>query len=676
MFCSPAMAKRRPGRRQEVSASTQATLTRFTVLALVLFVIGAATGSSQTTPAGASDSQGIIQFLNQTLSWYRELALERQIATDPSDVLVVNDNRQVADQVVRFAFDFARAEAQWIGKQAGSSETRNQNAGASQYQSLLQLSGKLDNQVRELDGELQSLRQKLETATGRKRRDLQSNIAEVQSEADLTNARRDAIHSMVEFVSGTSTSGLGATGLLAQIEALARSVPADLTQPLATGQNNSSGNQRSNSTFTSGNSKPEEPSGIWGLSADIFSLSSKIHTLEGIIKLTDALAEGSKQLRAPLVNKLTQLSQQGDVLANQADTANPSTLAQEKKDLDALTAQFKQISAAVLPLSKQGILLGLYKTSLTSWQTAIKSRHRTELKSLALRLVFLGVVLAIVIGLAELWRRAIFRYVHEPRRRYQFLLLRKIVFWFVIAIVVAFAFATQLGSVATFAGLITAGVAVALQNVILSIAGYFFLIGRFGIRVGDRVQIAGVTGEVVDIGLVRLHLLELGNGAVEAPTGRVVAFSNSIVFQPTAGLFKQIPGTSFVWHEITLTLSPDSEYHVVEERLLGVVEAVFEDYREEMERQRRHMESTLSSMPVSELRPRSRLRLTQSGLEAVIRFPVNLQNATEIDDRVTRELLKAIDREPKLKLVGSGTPSIRLRTDLSSSTATSREQQA
>jgi small-conductance mechanosensitive channel len=675
MFCSPVMAKRQPRRRQEVSASTQATLTRFPVLALGLLVIGAATGPSQTTPAGASDSQGIIQFLNQTLNWHRELALERQIATEPSDVLVVNDNRQVADQVVRFAFDFARAEAQWMAKQAGSSEIRNQSAGPSQYQSLLQLSGKLDDQVRELDGELQSLRQKLETATGRKRRDLQSNIAEVQSEADLTNARRDAIHSMVEFVSGTSTSGLGATGLLAQIEALARSVPADLTQPLTTGQNNSSGSQQSNSAFTSGSSKPE-PSGIWGLAADLFSLSSKIHTLEGIIKRTDALAESSKQLRAPLVNKLTQLSQQGDVLANQADTANPSTLAQEKKDLDALTAQFKQISAAVLPLSKQGILLGLYKTSLTNWQTAIKSRYRTELKSLALRLVFLGVVLAIVIGLAELWRRAIFRYVHEPRRRYQFLLLRKIVFWFVIAIVVAFAFATQLGSVATFAGLITAGVAVALQNVILSIAGYFFLIGRFGIRVGDRVQIAGVTGEVVDIGLVRLHLLELGNGAVEAPTGRVVAFSNSIVFQPTAGLFKQIPGTSFVWHEITLTLSPDSEYHVVEERLLGVVEAVFEDYREEMERQRRYMESTLSSMPVNELRPRSRLRLTQSGLEAVIRFPVDLQNATEIDDRVTRELLKAIDREPKLKLVGSGTPSIRLGTDLSSSTATSREQKA
>jgi small-conductance mechanosensitive channel len=662
------MAKR-PGGRQEVSASTQAAVTRFPILALVLLVIGAGLGRSQTATAGASGSQEVIQFLNQTINWYRELALERQIATEPSDVLVVNDNRQVADQVVRFAFDFARAEAQWRTDQAGSNETKSQSGGPSQYQSLLQLSAKLDNQVRELDGELQSLRQKLETASGPKRRDLQSNISEVQSEADLTNARRDAIRSMVEFVNGTSTSGSGATGLRAQVEALARSVPADLTQPFATGQ---SGNHQSNSAFPSGSGKPE-PSGIWGLTADLLALSSKIRALEGTIQLTDALAESSKQLRAPLVNKLTQLSQQGDVLANQADTANPTTLAQEKQDLDALTAQFKQISAVVLPLSKQGILLGLYKTSLTNWQAAIKSRYRVELKGLALRLVLLGVVLAIVIGLAELWRRAIFRYVHEPRRRYQFLLLRRIILWFVIAVVVAFAFASQLGSVATFAGLITAGVAVALQNVILSIAGYFFLIGRFGIRVGDRVQIAGVTGEVVDIGLVRMHLLELGSGGLEAPTGRVVAFSNSIVFQPTAGLFKQIPGTSFVWHEITLTLSPESDYQVVEERLLGAVQAVFEDYREEMERQRRQMERALNSIAGNELRPRSRLRLTQSGLEAVIRFPVDLQNAPEIDDRVTRELLKAIDREPKLKLVGSGTPSIRLRTDLSSATATSRE---
>jgi small-conductance mechanosensitive channel len=243
-------------------------------------------------------------------------------------------------------------------------------------------------------------------------------------------------------------------------------------------------------------------------------------------------------------------------------------------------------------------------------------------------------------------------------------LLRKMVLWVLIAVTTAFAFATELGSVATFAGLLTAGMAVALQNVILSMVGYFFLIGRFGIRVGDRVQIAGVTGEVVDIGLVRLHLMELGGDGAETPTGRVVAFSNAILFQPTASLFKQIPGTNFVWHEMTLTLSPDSDHIAATERLAEAVEAVFAGYREDMERQHREMERTLSGTSVQGLRPKIRLHLTDAGLEAVIRFPVDLHHAAEIDDRVTRELLQAIDYEPKLKLVGPATPGIRLKTDV------------
>lgn len=57
----------------------------------------------------------------------------------------------------------------------------------------------------------------------------------------------------------------------------------------------------------------------------------------------------------------------------------------------------------------------------------------------------------------------------------------------------------------------------------------FFLIGKYGVRVGDRVQVAGVTGDVVDVGLVRLHLLEVGADGLR--TGRVVVFSNAVLFQ-------------------------------------------------------------------------------------------------------------------------------------------------
>jgi hypothetical protein len=83
--------------------------------------------------------------------------------------------------------------------------------------------------------------------------------------------------------------------------------------------------------------------------------------------------------------------------------------------------------------------------------------------------------------------------------------------------------------------------------------------GKFGIRTSDRVQVAGVNGEVIEIGLIRFHVMELIGSDVQ-PSGRVVAFSNAIVFQPTAALFRQIPATDFLWHETSVTLAADSDY--------------------------------------------------------------------------------------------------------------------
>jgi small-conductance mechanosensitive channel len=641
---------------------------RWRLALLVSVIVGSsAIAPSQTVPSNIPDSSEVIRFLDQTISWYHQMPVQQQIATEPNDLMVVYDNRQIADQVIRLSFDFARAEAESIAKQGSSSADQDASATSPQYQALRELQAKLNKQVEDTQAELETNRQKLATMTGNKRQEFQSRVAELQGEIELANARRDAIRSMVEFVSGTSTNGLGATGLRAQVEALAGSVPAPLANPTGANQ---TGAPPPNPTPASATNKPES-SGIWDLTADIFALARKVHTVDSVIQQTDALANSSKRIRTPLVSRLKTLSDRGDELANEADSANQSELGQEKPKLDALAAQFKQLSAAVIPLSKQGILLDLYRRSLTNWRETIRSEYKTELRHLGIRLALLGLILGIVIGAAELWRRAVYRYVRDPRRRYQFFLLRKFVMWFLISVIIAFAFASKLGSIVTFAGLLTAGVAVALQNVILSIVGYFFLIGKFGMRVGDRVQIGGVIGEVIDIGLVRLHLMELGGGGADAPTGRVVAFSNSIVFQPTAGLYKQIPGTNFVWHEITLTLSPDTDYNSIKQRLLEAVGAVLADYHEEMERQNREMEKTVISMSGNGLRPKIQLRFTSSAVEATIRFPVDLQHAAETDERVSRELLKALDREPKFKLAGSGSPSMRLRTDLAPGTTSS-----
>ena len=165
---------------------------------------------------------------------------------------------------------------------------------------------------------------------------------------------------------------------------------------------------------------------------------------------------------------------------------------------------------------------------------------------LAARLGVLVGLLATVFVLAEIWRRAVLRYVHEPRRRYVLLLVRTILMWVVLVAIVGLSFVTEISSFATFAGLITAGVAVAMQSVLVSIVGYFFLIGKYGIRVGDRVQIGNVVGEVMDLGLVRMHLMEFNDQGPLGPTGRVVAFPNLIVFQGNRRPVQASPGRQSV----------------------------------------------------------------------------------------------------------------------------------
>lgn len=625
-------------------------------LPLLLFVAAAGLASGQSGGAaqnpGPPDARTVISYLNQTIVWYHQLNLQQEIASEPSDVVFLNQNRQLADQVVRLSFEFARADAQVLNPKSGQGGEPAPNAtGPGRYQRLVEIMARADQQIKEKQQELAGLRRKLEAATGRRRTTLVATVAETQSELDLIQARRDALRSMIDFVSGRNVSGLTSGNLQAEIEDLARTIPA------ATPESGKNAPAPSGSVAVA-NPRRAEPTGILALLTELFGLRRRVRTLDQGIAETAALASSAKSLRAPLVGNLRELIQRGDQLSKQPDSQNSLALAQQKQQLDELTAQFKQISTVVLPLGKQSILLELYSRSLGNWRDSVQSQYINELKSLALRLIVLAVILGFVLILSSLWRRATFRYIQDSRRRYQFLLLRRIVVWSLIAVIVAVAFASELGTLATFAGLLTAGVAVALQNVILSVAGYFFLIGKYGVRVGDRVQVAGVTGEVADIGLVRLHLMEIGKGSGGAPTGRMVVFSNSVVFQPAAGLFKQIPGTRFDWHEITLTVAAESDYHQVEERLTSAVTAVFEKYRDRMERQRHSMEKTLGPLSVSSLHPETRLRLAQGALEVVIRYPVELDEANKIDDRIAREVLDAINRPPKLKLVGSGIPNI------------------
>ena len=266
--------------------------------------------------------------------------------------------------------------------------------------------------------------------------------------------------------------------------------------------------------------------------------------------------------------------------------------------------------------------------------------------------ILLGALAAVIVG-SELWRRAVLRYVREPRRRHQLLLIRRIVTWVLILLILSLTFITHLSSFATFAGLLTAGLAVAMQSVLVSLVGYFILIGKYGLRVGDRVQVGNVTGEVIDLGLIRMHLLELTPQEPRGPTGRVVAIANSIVFQSSGGLFRQIPGVNFTWHELTVSLPAGSDYVALKNRLLERVTAIVDEFRGELARQAQTIRDTAALPASTDVTPQVQLQFSPSGVEAKVRYPVPLNRTAEVDERVSQELHQLTQRPATAKTAGS-----------------------
>jgi small-conductance mechanosensitive channel len=576
---------------------------------------------TRTAPPPLPNSAQLLGFLNQTVGWYGRLDAEGQLADQPTDVLYVNDDRQLATQVVARSFEFAKAYAPLLSAQEVSAAPAA--APQARFQRLAKNAATAADRMRRDQAALDALRQQLPAVTGRDRELLSAQIAEAESRVALAQTRNETLSGMLAFMNGSTstTNDLGA-----QIAALEQTVPAASTSSAA-------------AIAAAAHKAP--PVGIVGLISDLFSLNQKDYALQRSIRTADALSKSGRAFTTPIVAVLRQLTQRGDELATMPESNDLAVIGQRKAELDSLALRMRQLSAAMLPLTKRRILLDTYKQNLTRWRSSVIDQYRGELRRVIFRAVTLAVMLLLVFAFSALWRRVTFRYIQDVRRRHQFLLLRRIVTLVVVAGVIAASFATDVGSLTTFAGFLTAGIAIALQDVILSVAGYFVIIGKYGIRVGDRVQIAHVSGEVLEVGLVWMYLMEFeARGRDQLPTGRIVEFPNAVVFDHSAGIFKQLPGTRYLWHEVSVTVPATTDYRGVQQRMLDAVNGVFAEYGDAVQRQHREMERMLRlTMPPPY--PQSRLRVAANGVEVTIRYPVELEHAPEVDDRITAAVTQA-----------------------------------
>jgi len=602
---------------------------------------------TQTAPSRAvMTGEQVIRILDETVDWYRTLGAQQQWATQPSDLLILYANRQIADRVIGLAFDLARANAELLSSEAEVAQKAAADT-ASSPQAMQRVQQQLDARRAELQAEITSLQRGLAARPKAQGGEMQARISQLQSELDLVNARRNLYGSIAQFTYQSDANGTGASALKAHIDAIAASLPSSSSgaAPAAAAAGSPAGSVAASTALSASGSGSENGAGrigIWDLASNVMRLADKLRIINTADRRTADLQNTFTQIGAPPQEKIKALSAQGDALAAQADSSSGAAPKGVRDQFDTLAWLFKQTAAIVIPLSREDVLLGQYRRNLGTWRDNAESQYFDALKALGVRVAILLGLLAAVFAGAEAWRRGVLRYVQEPRRRYQLLLVRRIVCWALAVTIVGFTFATDLGSLATFAGLLTAGLAVAMQSVLVSIVGYFFLIGKYGIRVGDRVQIGNVSGEVVDVGLVRLHLMELSGQPPRGPTGRIVAFANSIVFQASGGIFKHIHGVNLAWHDITLALPPKADPYAMKEKLSAAANQVLSEYSEDIARQTREIQKTTSLNASDAAQTQVQLRFSASAVEALVRYPVQLQHAAEIDERMSQELMTAV----------------------------------
>jgi small-conductance mechanosensitive channel len=620
-------------------------------LLLVGVLIRPDSARSQAAQNAGLQDQGpaIIRHLDGTLQFYRTVNEPIQRAGEPNDVVYRDQAIAQAVQVGKLAFQSATAEAALIG--TGTTAATQES---DQQQRIQAVEASNTQQIHDLEAREKVLDRQIANANSRTAGALQAQKEQVHAALELDYAIRDALNRI-------ETSGArGATGLLSDVNRLQHSMPE------LEGNNKTSAPQLM--TIDSALS-----AGVTTQGEVLLDLLETQHSLAATLQANDRLRQQAIDLRAPMLTIVRRLLQEGQQLSQQAEAALPTATKASKghapqpqgtpsapapEDLQSITKQFKALSGATVPLSEEVIVLEQSHANLNAWQASVHQEYASILHSLLLRILVMAIALGIIIGGAEAWTRATNKYVRDLRRRRQLLIVRRVVVGFLSAMVLVFGFVTRFDSLATFAGFITAGIAVGLQTILLSVAAYFFIVGRYGIRVGDRITVASVTGDVIDVGLVRFYMMELaGTGNSLNPTGRVAVFSNAVLFQAGTPLYKQLPGTGYAWHELTVRLADAADYKTVCAAIVKEVQGVYEEYRPAIERQHQTVEQWMqASIETPEID--SRLQFTGGVFQLWARFPVEIREAAEIDEKITQALLELMARDAAVKAAIVGTPSI------------------
>jgi small-conductance mechanosensitive channel len=200
------------------------------------------------------------------------------------------------------------------------------------------------------------------------------------------------------------------------------------------------------------------------------------------------------------------------------------------------------------------------------------------------------------------------------------------------------------GQIGTFLGIVGAGLTVALKDFIVAFIGWLVLMGKNGMRIGDWVEIEGVSGEVIELGMFRTVLLETGNWSnTGRPTGRRVTFTNSFAFQKH--YFNFSTSGQWLWDEVLVLVPYERDPHAIADAIHKEVMAATEQTAREAEIEwrralRSQRETTFSAEPGIIIRPAT------GGVEVAVRYLTRASDRFKLRTRLYQTAVQMLSGRP------------------------------
>ena len=187
------------------------------------------------------------------------------------------------------------------------------------------------------------------------------------------------------------------------------------------------------------------------------------------------------------------------------------------------------------------------------------------------------ILFIIVYLLVRLLKKGVTKVTRDNASKYKFRKLVSFLGYILFAIGLMFIFNTSFSGIGTALGVAGAGIAFALQEVIVSIAGYVAIFTGNFFKVGDRIKLGSVKGDVIDIGLLRTTLMEIGdwvNG--DLYNGKIVRVANSFIFKdPVYNYSGDFP---FLWDEFVVPVKTNSDYKYAKQLFENILKEIVGDF--------------------------------------------------------------------------------------------------